>query len=82
MSEAVAPATLLDALRADPEGVARDSAIKQIQEKRAGIETAMKSGLAPKEFQMLSKVERALEESSAVVDLTWKHLNKKPNSPS
>ena len=82
MSETVAPATLLDALRADPEGVARDSAIKQIQEKRAGIQKAIKSGVAPTEFQTLSKVEQALFESSVVVDLTWKHLNKKSNNPS
>ena len=79
MSKTVAPATLLDALRADPEGVARDSAIKQIQGKRSGIQKEMNSGIAPEEFQKLSKVEKALEESSAIVEAMWKHLNKKPN---
>ena len=76
MSEPVAPATLLDALRTDPEGVARDSAIEQIQGKLAGVQKAMKSGVVPEEFQTLSKVEDALIESSAVVELMWKHLNK------
>ena len=79
MSETVAPATLLDALRDDPEGVARDSAIEQIQGKRTGIQKAMNSGVTPEEFQTLSKVDSALEESSVVVELMWKHLNKKPN---
>ena len=79
MSEAVTPATLLDALRADPEGVARDSAVKQIQGKRSDIQKAMNSGIAPEEFQTLSKVEKVLEESSAIVEVMWKHLNKKPN---
>ena len=79
MSKTVAPATLLDALRADPEGVARDSAIKQIQGKRSDIQKEMNSGIAPEEFQTLSKVEKALEESSAIVEAMWKHLNKKPN---
>lgn len=77
MSEIVAPATLLDALRADPEGTARDSAIKQIEGKRADIKKAIDSGVAPDEFQTLSKVEKALEESSAIVEIMWKHLNKK-----
>ena len=76
MSEIVAPATLLDALRADPEGAARDSAIKQIEGKRADIKKAIDSGVAPDEFQTLSKVEKALEESSAIVEIMWKHLNK------
>ena len=77
MSKTVAPATLLDALRADPEGVARDSAIKQIQGKRSGIQKEMNSGIAPEEFQTLSKVEKALEESSAIIEVMWKHLNRK-----
>lgn len=78
MSEAVGPTTLLDSLRADPEGAVRDSAVKQIQAKRSTIKKAMDSGATPDEYQTLSKVEKALEESSALVEAMWHHLNKKP----
>ena len=78
MSEIVEPATLLDSLRADPEGAARDSAMKQIEAKRSTIKKTMDSGVAPGEYQTLSKVEKALEESSALVEVMWTHLNRKP----
>ena len=77
MSEAVKPTTLLEALRTDPEGAARDSAVEQIDAKRASIKKAMDSGGTPDEFKTLSKVEKALEESSAVVKAVWRHLNRK-----
>ena len=78
MSEAATPTTLLDELRADPEGATRDSAVEQIEAKRASIKKAMDAGGAPDEFQTLSKVEKALEESSAVIEVIWRHLNRKP----
>lgn len=71
------PAALMDHLMADEDGTIRDAAMADIELLAGEIKRQIDAGVAPAEFQVLSKVHAALEQSVEVVKDGWTLLDKR-----
>lgn len=70
------PSDLMDQLLNDKNGEVRDAAKARITEIERDVKRALDSGVSPAEFQVLSKVRGALEESAVVVEDSWSLVRK------
>ena len=61
----------------DPEGTYRDEVLGHLAEQDAAVKSALDSGLAPDEFQILSRFRDALGAAETAVNQLWRGFNAK-----
>ena len=58
-------------LRADESGEFRDGLRRELTEHSAAIESKLKTGTLPDEYQRLGKIKKGLEAADAVLERLW-----------
>ena len=62
-------------LKEDRDGSLRSSVAAGIDEQIAGIDTALKRGVPPAEYERLTTLKSGLESASLILDRTWSHYH-------